>query len=84
MPVRVKRSTQAGTGFATSAFTMSLNLENRRMDPSILQAAQRVMAWHLQHTMVPVPPADPAEDDDSAPAGRDTDKPNPDRTLGLA
>jgi hypothetical protein len=27
------------------------------MDASILQAAQRVMNWHLQHTVLPSPPA---------------------------
>jgi hypothetical protein len=31
------------------------------MDPSILQAAQRVTNWHLQHTVMPTPPA-PATD----------------------
>lgn len=39
------------------------------MDPSLLQAAQRVMAWHLQHTMLPPQPADaPNEDEGAAPA----------------
>lgn len=31
------------------------------MDPSVLQAAQRVTNWHLQHTVMPIPPA-PADD----------------------
>lgn len=29
------------------------------MDPSVLQAAQRVTNWHLQHTVLPTPPAPP-------------------------
>ena len=38
------------------------------MDPSVLQAAQRVTNWHLQHTVLPAAPpypADRAEDDES-------------------
>lgn len=31
------------------------------MDPSILQAAQRVTNWHLQHTVMPTPPAPPTD-----------------------
>ena len=37
------------------------------MDASVLQAAQRVVNWHLQHTVLPSPPpypADRAEDDE--------------------
>lgn len=39
------------------------------MDASVLQAAQRVMNWHLQHTVQQSPPAQPADragDDDAA------------------
>jgi hypothetical protein len=39
------------------------------MDASVLQAAQRVMNWHLQHTVQPSPPTQPsgrAGDDDAA------------------
>jgi hypothetical protein len=39
------------------------------MDPSVLQAAQRVTNWHLQHTVLPTPPApatDRAGDDEAA------------------
>jgi hypothetical protein len=38
------------------------------MDASVLQAAQRVMTWHLQHTVLPSPPAPPSDragDDDA-------------------
>ena len=31
------------------------------MDPSILQAAQRVTNCHLQHTVMPNPPAPPTD-----------------------
>jgi hypothetical protein len=31
------------------------------MDPSILQAAQRVTNWYLQHIVLPTPPAPPAD-----------------------
>ena len=41
------------------------------MDPSVLQAAQRVVNWHLQHTVMPAPPPEPADragDEDQAAA----------------
>jgi hypothetical protein len=31
------------------------------MDASVLQAAQRVMNWHLQHTVLPSPPVQPSD-----------------------
>jgi hypothetical protein len=31
------------------------------MDASVLQAAQRVVNWHLQHTVLPSPPAQPSD-----------------------
>jgi len=50
------------------------------MDASLLQAAQRVMAWHLQHTMLPPQPADtPDEDERASPAD-----PSPETDSGAA
>lgn len=43
------------------------------MDASVLQAAQRVMAWHLQHTMLPVAQLADATDGDDTGASADTD-----------
>lgn len=31
------------------------------MDSSVLQAAQRVVNWHLQHTVMPTPPLEPTD-----------------------
>ena len=42
------------------------------MDTSVLQAAQRVVNWHLQHTVMPTPPLEPADragDEDRAASG---------------
>ncbi len=42
------------------------------MDASILQAAQRVVNWHLQHTVLPAPPQEPADRaGDEEPTGGD-------------
>lgn len=47
------------------------------MDPAVLQAAQRVMAWRLAHTVLPSltyrdPAAPPGERETTPPASRDT------------
>lgn len=40
------------------------------MDASVLQAAQRVVNWHLQHTVLPSPPPHPADrGEDDEPTG---------------
>jgi hypothetical protein len=43
------------------------------MDPSILQAAQRVTNWHLQHTVLPSPPPHPADRVEDEESGGSTD-----------
>ena len=58
------------------------------MDASVLQAAQRVVNWHLQHTVLPTPPSPSSdragEDDlsashDTNPADADDGGPAPSR-----
>jgi hypothetical protein len=46
--------------------------KEKPMDASILQAAQRVVNWHLQHTVLPAPPLEPADragDEEAATGG---------------
>ena len=46
------------------------------MDASILQAAQRVTNWHLQHSVLPTPSPYPADrsDEDEPPGSTDPDQ----------
>lgn len=50
------------------------------MDASVLQAAQRVVNWHLQHTVMPSPPAQPTDrtDDEDIPGDADGQHADPD------